>query len=750
MGSSKSVTSSYWYSLILHLGLGKGPFDSLLEVRGGDRVAWQGRMESSGIFNIHQPNLYGGEGAEGGIDGDFELMMGESDQAVNPYITENFGPGSAYRGRASILLRGAKIGAGNPYPKPLYFKCDRILKGWDDLNYDEYDSELWNEAFARIEIPGSSPITYGMNGAHILYDSIVSRRENGGMEEPTSLIDEASFQTASATLYSESFALCCTWFGGESAEQFQQRILNVIGGCLSQSRVDGRYHLDLLRDTVPDDQVIILTDDDILDWTDEPVIPSEAINQLQVQWFDPMTREERITTPIQALGAIQDAGGVIADIKAYYEACYEELALRVCQRDVDSFSTALTKFTITCTRYPWDVRPGMKILLQCPKRGFADVLAVVGDVDFGDFQSDEMNLVLLEDIFSLPETSVVDPQGGLGNNANDPPNVIDSEVIMEVPYLELAASLPQVNLDALPADAAFVLVGADRPDNGNNYVLETRPEGGEYEPHGTFDWCPTATISNSDPLSNAAPREDLTFSEGKFLDRVKLGTWALWGTEMCRVDALDLTAHTLSLGRGCGDTPPEKHASNQPIYFLSDWYGYDGVQYVEGETVNAKLLNRTSSQQIELDDANEMSIELVGRQILPYPPGKVKFNDLYYPSFINDGEIVLTWQHRDRLTQKDQLIDFTAASVGPETGVTYTVRWILNGTLDHTDSAVAGTTVSYTPSGDGILRVEIEAHRGAYVSNVFSHQLSYGGEVLQLLSGDFLKTLDDQLIDLLG
>jgi len=747
MGSSKKVTSSYWYRLILHLGLGKGPLDALLEVRGGDRVAWSGRMTASGIFNIHQPNLYGGEGSEGGIDGDFELMMGESDQAVNPYMVDNFGEAqSAYRGRATILCRGARIGAGNPYPKPLYFKVERILKGWDDLDYE--GDECWNPNFAQIEIPGSNPLTYAMNPAHILYDSLTSRRENGGMEEPVWMIDQSSFRTAAATLYNESFGLACTWFGGENAEQFQQRILNVIGGCLSQSRVDGLYHLDLLRDSLPDDAVIILTDDDIKEWEDEPVLPSESINQIQVQWFDPMTREERITTPIQSLGAIQDAGGVFADIKQYYEIPYEELALRVGQRDLNSYATVLRKFTITCTRYPWDVRPGMKILLQCPLRGFPDMWTVVGEVDFGDFNNDEMNLVLLEDIFSLPENSVVDPQGGLGGSGNDPPNVIDEQVMLEVPYLELVASLPQVNLDALPPDASFVLVGADRPGTGNNYVLETRPDGGTYDEYGTFDWCPTASVNQGDSLSDAPPRASFTYSDGKFLDRVALGSWALWGSELCRVDALDLNAHSFSLGRGCGDTPPQKHLAGSMIYFLSDWYGYDGVQYAEGETVDAKLLNRTSTQQIDLDDAEEMQIEMVGRQVRPYPPGKIKFNDLYYPSSLESGEIVLTWQHRDRITQKDQLIDFTASSVGPEVGVTYTVRWYIDDVLDHTDSALTGATVSYTPSGDGLLRVEVEAHRSTYVSNVFSHELSYGGEALQASTGEFITTSDDQLIHL--
>lgn len=133
MGSSKKVTVSYWYKLIMHLGWCKGPIDALLEVRGGDRTAWRGRQLSSGIITINKPELYGGESAEGGIQGQFEVMMGEPDQAPNSYLAANIGSAQpGYRGRATVVLRGPKIGAGNPYPKPLFFKLERLFKGWDD------------------------------------------------------------------------------------------------------------------------------------------------------------------------------------------------------------------------------------------------------------------------------------------------------------------------------------------------------------------------------------------------------------------------------------------------------------------------------------------------------------------------------------------------------------------------------------------------------------------------------------------
>src|SRR5690606_35408821 len=118
-----------------------------------------------------------------------------------------------------------------------------------------------------------------------------------------------------------------------------QRICNVIGGSLTQSRLDGQYYLDLLREVSDPGALPTLTDDDIIEWEAEPALPSESINQVQVKWFDPDTREERTTAPLQALGAIEDAGGVIADVREYYEIPNEGLALRVAQRDLNSLSS---------------------------------------------------------------------------------------------------------------------------------------------------------------------------------------------------------------------------------------------------------------------------------------------------------------------------------------------------------------------------------------------------------------------------
>jgi hypothetical protein len=92
MGSKSKPTIGYWYKVLLHLGVCQGPVDALLELRGGDKTAWTGVQEGSGTITINAKELWGGEKAEGGIQGDLDVMMGEGTQMPNAYLAANLGP----------------------------------------------------------------------------------------------------------------------------------------------------------------------------------------------------------------------------------------------------------------------------------------------------------------------------------------------------------------------------------------------------------------------------------------------------------------------------------------------------------------------------------------------------------------------------------------------------------------------------------------------------------------------------------
>src|SRR5690606_23320609 len=155
---------------------------------------------------------------------------------------------------------------------------------------------------------------------------------------------------------------------------------------------------------------------------------------------------------------------------------------------------------------------------------------------------------------------------------------------------------------------------------------------------------------------------------------------------------------------------------NSVIHFIGDWYGTDSTEYVDGEVVYAKAMNRTGSAQSKLSSAPETTVEINSRQARPYPPARLRVNGHYFPATLPGGALTVTWAHRDRVLQADQLIDSEQPSVGPEAGVTYNVRWFLNDALAHSEAGVSGTSASYSPAGGGIIRVEVESVRDGLTS----------------------------------
>lgn len=542
-----------------------------------------------------------------------------------------------------------------------------------------------------------------MNPAHILYDAITHADMQG---EPTGAISDANFRAAADKLYAEGFGLCTDYDSGqETPLQFQQRICDVIGASLSQSRVDALYYLDLIRGDYDLDSLPIINEDDILTFSQDPSVITETGNKLSVEWLDPQAKETRTTPPVYSMGNIRSAGRVIpAATKKYPEIPVEGLALRVASRDLKSTAVPLNKFDLTTRATQRGLRPGMNARLQVPSEGIADMIVVIGSVAHGTSTKGDMKIVAVQNVYSMPSTVYVKPQEGLWTPPSSAPTPAPHQLAIEAPYIELARSLSNADLSALPGDAGCLLTIATRPTSGASYAIYTAATGEDYAERGAGDWCPTATINEAAGYLNSA----FTMTSGELLDRVSVGSWALWGGEIVRVDAIDADAATLAVGRGCADTVRALHAAGTRIYFCGDWVGTDKREYVDGDTVYAKLLTRLTTSSMALADATALSILLVGRQALPYPPANVRIGGVSRPASVS-GDIIVTWATRNRLIQADQLVDDTAASIAPEVDVRYALHFFdaSSGTLlvNKLDIGAATATAVLNTTGDVRMRV---------------------------------------------
>ena len=557
----------------------------------------------------------------------------------------------------------------------------------------------------------------GMNPAHMIYDSLVSQNMQG---EPAALVNAVSFTAAADKLFSEGFGLCTKYDpDAESVEAFRARICGVIGASCSRSRVNGQWYLDLIRgDTVRAD-LPVLTDNDILEYEEEPSLLDDAVNQVVVEWFDPEAKEDRSTAPLHALGAIRATGGVISETIQYPEIPIESLALRAGARELRSRATPLKRFRLTCNRTPYSWRIGTYFRLQAPRRGIADMVCLVGEIDTGTLRSGAIPLVAIQDVFGMPSTTyVVEQPTDNGASGPVPPPF---KLLLEAPYVELAGTLSHADLAALPPDAGYLVAAAARPTSGTNYRLYTAAAGEAFAESVVGDWCPTATLVEAAGVSQTA----FSLSSQSLLSRVSVGTAAAWDSEIVRVDALNTAAGTIVLGRGCADTVPVPHAAGSRLFFYDEWGASDGREYSVGEVVSAKLVSRSGASALTPGGTLAISLTMNERAARPYPPAGLMINGDANPIQAT-GLLTVTWRHRDRLLQANQLIDGTAASIGPEVGTTYNIYWSLNGVLVQTHTGIAGTSQAFTPPESGRLRVEVEAKRGERASwQLQSRELDY-------------------------
>ncbi|KRG43773.1 hypothetical protein ARC78_06795 [Stenotrophomonas pictorum JCM 9942] len=566
---------------------------------------------------------------------------------------------------------------------------------------------------------------WAMNPAHALY---YARTHSEIGREPSGNINDASYRACADKLFDEGFGICTSFDpAAESLEEFEQRICNLIGGSVSRSLIDGQYYLDLARGDYDLDSLPVITDDDILSFSAQPSVLDGAINSVSVKYFDPCRKESVTTPPVQALGLI-DAFGVIHQTASYPEIPSAALALIIAERDLRNTVTPTIAFELTCM--PDSVRalrPNNYFRLQSKKRRIADMVCLLGEKQAGTLKSGAVKITAAQDIYSLPQTSFVEVESGIDTSPDPTPYPITAQVAMEAPYIELVQRLDRANLDALPADVGYLLAMADQPaQGGQNYGLAVAPAGGDYLVEMTGDWCPVAVVAG-DPAVDVVPVGQTVIPVAGVgrASQVTLGAAALWESEVVRIDAIDTEAGTVTVGRGCADTVPVEHVAGSRIWVYDEAASSNMTEYTDGEAIDIKLLTNTAVAQLDPADAVAMSVEFARRAVRPYPPAAVTFNGEAWPPALT-GQVDVVWAHRDRKAQADQLVDQAVASIGPEPGTTYTVRWILDGVEVHAEAGIVGSASSYTPAAAGTLRIEIQSQRDGLDSlQVYRHTAEY-------------------------
>lgn len=683
MGSGGSQVVGYRYYMGIHMGLCRGPIDEIIRVKVGDRQVWAGSSTGLG-FNILSPNKFGGDKGEGGIEGPVRVMMGGPTQTADTNLAAMLGgtvPG--YRGVCTLFYDG-QISANNPYPKPWKFRIRRAVQGWD--------GDVWNSADAVISL--ASGTIKAMNPAHIIYEATTNR--DWGLGKNASRIDLASFGAAADTLLAEGFGLCLRWQRQTTIREFISFICDHIGAAYYPDRETGQFKLVLFRDDYDPDTIPLYTYDTGLLGIDDDqnVAQGAAVNEVIVKWVDPITGDPR-QTRAQNLAAIH-AFGKISETSEYPGLPTAELAARIAQRDLRARSGFLKRFKMRFDRRA-TIEPGSVFRITDPTRGIANMIFRAVDLAEAGGTDGTLTVVAAQDVFGLGATAYVDEQTSGWTAPNLTPTAITTRRLIEVPYRDLARTLDPANLAVVADTAGALATLAVKPTSLSlSYAILTRVGGsGAFTDRGNGGFCPNGTLSGNLAIGGTSA----TINGGVDLELVEVGSAALIDDEILRIDTIDPATGAITFGRGCADTAPREHTAGTRVWFYEDAAGADPTEYTSGNTVYARLLTNTTEGQLAEGSAGTDNITMVQRQYRPYPPGNLTVNTEVYPASIT-GELALAWSHRDRLTQADQLVDTDEGSIGPEAGVTYTVRIYDGVTLKRTASGISGTTYTYASADE--------------------------------------------------
>lgn len=683
MGKKKKVTIGYKYFFGIHAGLARGPLDEIVEIRVGDKTAWQGSVTENAEIRIDQPELFGGEEKEGGIQGTLAVLMGARDQPVHARLAAMLGGiVPAFRGVATTFYDGL-ISAMSAYPKPWSYRVRRVLRGWEN-------DTVWYPD--RASIPLANGAIAAMNPAHIIHQVLTDTRMGRGL--PSRYLDDAAWHAAADTLKAEGFGLCLKWSRQDSVETFVQTIIDHIGAALYTDRNTGLLVLKLIRavDNVAALPIFTANTGLLAIDDDESGAQTRGVSEVIVKYRDPVAKEEK-SVRVKNPAAIHSAGGAVSTTtKEYPGIPTSGLALRVAQRDLQASSGFLKRFRVKLDRRGGGIVPGSVFRISAPARGIESIVLRAGRCEYGTTTDGTITITAVQDVFSLPATSYVVTDTGAHVPPETAPKPVTRQRLIEAPYREIAQALGSAEAQAKDPLVGMLIALATPPTPlSQSFDLATRVGAAGYVKRADGAFCPTAVLS----AGIARGTTGLTVSDGWGLDSVRPGQAALIDDEIVRIDAVNPATGALTVGRGCADTVPSAHASGATVWFYDDFGGSDPTEYVSGVTVNAKLLTRTTAGVLAESAAPVQSLTMQGRAGRPYPPGRLQINGQFWPASVT-GEVVVSWAHRDRLTQADQLIDTLAGDIGPEAGVSYRLRIYGNGALRRTVSDLTGTTYTYT------------------------------------------------------
>lgn len=571
-----------------------------------------------------------------------------------------------------------------------------------------------------------------MNPVHIIRECLVD--DDWGLGYSSDDIDSVSFEAAADTIYTEKMGISTVWNRNDlTVDDFIAEMLGHIDAKLYVERSTGEYTIKLIRDDYTVSGLPHLNESNIKKITNfKRTAFGDMINSVCVKYTS-LTSNTTGTVLIRDDSSINAQGSTIQKTIEYMGFTNPQIATVAARRELLTLSTPLTTMQIEAFKEFETLRIGDAIRVSHERFDIDDVVYRVNGIVFPGQKDRKVTIDAVEDIFTLPDRSLVIDDAIEGESVPYAPASVRRSFTEEIPYYLLkqikGSAIVTVLLSADP-DAGFVCAAAPWPDLGNNLLAElwTSADSSAYAYEGEVNFCPFARI-DGDLLEATTAFNVVNMFRCEY---IAAGEFFSIGAEIMQIASFDNSTGNVVAKRGMLDTVAAKHIDSDTVVFWHSYLTDNGTEYTASQDIDSKYLVRNNSDIQSLNEVSAYSVEMDSRAIRPYLPGNLKVNTEYFPEAI-EGALALTWAHRDRTSST--LSAFGDASVTTEAGVTYTLRVYDEDDvliLTETGITAAGYTYSTESGVNNSLRFELESVRSGYTSfYMYNHTVNRAGFGLQ-------------------
>lgn len=515
---------------------------------------------------------------------------------------------------------------------------------------------------------------FDLNPAHIIREVLISP-DTGGSGD-SSRINNESFEAAADRLYDEGFGLSLLWDGDQSRGDFISLVENHIDARVSQNRRTGLWEIDLIRDDYDEEELFEVDRSNVIEWTNVNRPENHTLqNQVIVKFNKPEVGEQgSITATNGASLRFMDPPMIILEERTYEGIQKSSLASRVASRDLLAVSSPLLRATATMTWLPTELNRGSAVVLNDQKVGIDNVIARITEIRDGDGRDNSIEVDFIEDRFSIGN------EGEIAIEEYRPPVIIaepgDPRLVEEAPYWVLGQETGFSELNqTLSEDPDFGILHVSF-GNPNGRVIDGDvrfdDDGDGFEDGGVVDALPSFTLLSR--MSRIATQTRVIVETEDSVEDIPQNTIAIIGNEVVEIESIEQGGSwsqnsywrpvqepegqffTLELKRGCLDTVPDWHHAGDKIlpWGINSLISED---FTSGDSVDVKILTSTSREQLTEDEAPTDTVAFNNRAISPYPVGSVQSDGTFIsPNYDPNEDYFLTWSHRNRLTQRDEIV----------------------------------------------------------------------------------------------